>query len=526
MRNLHWFATFLCAASICSVARAAEQPTTAPVVIEIDASKVVQKISPFVYGMNFCDWKRLPHLTITRQGGNRMTAWNWETNASNAGNDWHHQNDDYLGGGETPGEVARALVASAFERGKSVIVTVPMAGYVSADKKSDGDVGQTPDYLATRFIKSYPKKSAPFTYPPNTKDNAVYQDEFVWWLATQQFPREKRNDGELYFALDNEPDLWANTHARIHPQKVTYAELVERTRDYAGAIKDVIPDATIFGFVSYGYAGYMHLQDAPDAANRDFIEFFLDSMRTIEQQQNRRLVDVLDLHWYPEARGAGENGKRITEQDVDPATAEARVQAPRSLWDSTYTENSWITNHVLHEPIRLIPRIKEKIDRHYPGTKLAFAEYDFGGVNHISGAIAQADVLGIFGEQGVFASTYWGNGGEYLFAAFDCYRNFDGRGGHFGDLALAASSSDVQAVSVHASKFGDDPNKLALVLINRSDRPQRAQLKLASFKPSRAKLYRLTADAPRVKAAPDAPGGPVDTLTLPPMSVTTAVLEK
>ena len=40
--------------------------------------------------------------------------------------------------------------------------------------------------------------------------------------------------------------------------------------------------------------------------------------------------------------------------------------------------------------------------------KIAITEYNYGGNNHISGAIAQADVLGIFGREGVFAANFWG----------------------------------------------------------------------------------------------------------------------
>src|SRR5262245_1973125 len=117
---------------LCSCGLAAEPESIPPIVITVDANQVIQKISPFVYGINFVDWTKYPDATIARQGGNRMSAWNWETNASNAGSDWHHQSDNHLGGGEKVGEVARAFVAPAFERGKSVIITVPTIGYVSA----------------------------------------------------------------------------------------------------------------------------------------------------------------------------------------------------------------------------------------------------------------------------------------------------------------------------------------------------------------------------------------------------------
>ena len=37
----------------------------------------------------------------------------------------------------------------------------------------------------------------------------------------------------IFYSLDNEPDLWSHTHARIHPKKLTYAEMIARTTEYA-----------------------------------------------------------------------------------------------------------------------------------------------------------------------------------------------------------------------------------------------------------------------------------------------------
>ncbi|HEY7089420.1 MAG TPA: glycoside hydrolase family 44 protein [Tepidisphaeraceae bacterium] len=501
---------------------AAEPESAAPIVITVDANQVLGKISPLVYGINFVDWAKYPDVTITRQGGNRMTAWNWETNASNAGSDWHHQSDDFLGGGDKVGEVARAFVAPAFERGKSVIITVPTIGYVSADKKADGDVNQTPNYLETRFNKSVAKKNSPFSDPPDLNDHTVYQDEFVWWL-NKQFPIEKRHGGQIFYALDNEPDIWASTHARIHPAKVTYAEMVQRTREYSAAIKDVDPTAVVFGFVSYGFGGYLHLQDAPDAKGRDFIEFFLGAMSDVEKRDGRRLLDVLDLHWYPEIRP---HGQRITEQTIDPESVRIRVQAPRSLWDPTYTEpDSWVTKDVLKEPVKLIPRLKAKIEKYYPGTKLAFTEFDYGAVNHISGAVAVADVLGIFGQEGVFAATEWG-GGPFSFAAFNCYRDFDGKGSNYGDLALSATSSRIEDLAVHASKFENGSDDLVLVLVNRAESARTCRLDVNNHPFTKVTLYRLGGDAPKVKPAGSVDLKPGESLTLPAMSVTTAVLSR
>jgi hypothetical protein len=115
------------------------------------------------------------------------------------------------------------------------------------------------------------------------------------------------------------------------------------------------------------------------------------------------------------------------------------------LWDATYTEVSWITKWSSYGPIRFIPRIKDKITAHYPGTELAFTEWNYGGGTHISGAIASADVLGIFGQEGVGLACNWDLGvpEPFMRAAFRAYRNFDGAGGQFGDTSIEATTSDV-----------------------------------------------------------------------------------
>src|SRR5215213_2310496 len=105
--------------------------------MEIDARGGGVPISPYIYGVNFygrgnpATMPRWPtRLTLSRFGGNRLTAYNWENNASNAGNDYQFQNDAYLGGGDVPGEAVRLEVAGAAARGAGTIVTVPMIGYV------------------------------------------------------------------------------------------------------------------------------------------------------------------------------------------------------------------------------------------------------------------------------------------------------------------------------------------------------------------------------------------------------------
>ncbi len=488
--------------------------------IVIDASRQTP-ISPYIYGANSPDWDHMNvPFTLARQGGNRMTAYNWETNASNAGNDWHNQNDNYLGESNEPGWTVRHFLEPAQAHGAAAIVTVPTAGYVSADKKGDGDVGNTPNYLATRFIKSYPHKPGKLAYPPDTTDKAVYQDEFVAWVE-----KTKSSRTPVWFMLDNEPDLWASTHSRIWTRKPGYADIIANNIAYATAIKGVAPSAMVFGPANYGWQGFRTFQDAPDANGRDFLNVYLAAMKEAERAAGRRLLDVLDVHWYPEARG---NNVRITENNESPGVAEARIQAPRSLWDPNYVEQSWIEQTIDHKAIRLIPRIQGQIAENYPGTKLSISEYNYGGNTSISGAIAQADVLGIFGRYGLFAACNWGIGpkdtGEL--AGYRAFLDFDGQGSKFGDLGLQVQGENPAQDSVYAAIDSHHPSRVTVVAINKTNSPKPMHLTLKGISGGSVSAYCITSGSlergVRLDASRDGNG---ITFVAPGMSITSLAVD-
>ncbi|HEX6398003.1 MAG TPA: glycoside hydrolase family 44 protein [Steroidobacteraceae bacterium] len=527
-------------------------PTTPAVTFSIDSSRDVHPISRFIYGMNGWDPAGRPkNLTLSRSGGNRMTAYNWENNACNAGSDYQNQNDDFLGGGNTPnGAVAPGLEA-ARAAGAATIVTMPLIGYVAADKNGGGDVAGTaanpaPNYLATRFKQSKPRKGGAFAVTPDTTDPFVYQDEYVHFLDDRYPGAFGAANNPIWISLDNEPDLWQHTHARLrgdsttfdtsqqHGTTATYAEMVQRTTDYADAAKDVNPAALVFGPVNYGWQGMIRFQDAADAGNRDFLEFYLAQMKSAETATGHRLVDVLDVHWYPEARGTcignPMDGCRITEEATDAAVVAARKQAPRSLWDGTYTENSWIAQFSTNGPIRLLPRLEDKIAAHYPGTRLAITEYNYGAANHISGAIAQADALGVFGREGLYAATLWRlvSNNNFIYGAFEMFRNFDGASGSFGDTSIRASTSDVANATVYASVDDGNPDRMVIVCINKADSDTTAAFAIThAVQFHTAGVYQLTAASPQGQPQARADVAVANSgfqYTLPANSVVTLVL--
>ena len=483
-------------------------PGASDVTFTIDTTMDAHPISPLIYGWNGTDTLADDGQTVARSGGNRWTAYNWENNASNAGSDYMFENDAYLTKSTTPGAADALTLDPAKAKGIAALITIPIVDYVAADESPAGDVRSSgSNYLTTRFKQNKPTKGSAFSTSPGTTDAFVYEDELVNWVKTNY------GSTNVIFSLDNEPDIWSATHAEVHPDPVTYAELVMRDSSYAAAVKSVWPTAQTAGFVSYGWDGYETLQNAPDSkANGEFLTYYLDQMKAAEATAGKRLVDYLDLHWYPETYvDDGYNGQttnRIVDNtDATALAAAARIACVRSLWDPNYVEGNWITDGLGQKPIMLIPWIKAKIAAHYPGTKLSFSEYTFGGGHDISGGVAEADALGVFGREGLDMATSWNwpdtaGDNQYEIAALRAFRNYDGKGAHFGDTSVHAVTTDDAKSSVYAS-LDSASGSMTIVAINKTTAALTAGIKItapAAFGDLR--VYTLTGAGPTLTAGP------------------------
>ena len=439
--------------------------------ITADGSK--KPISPYIYGTNQLLTEE-ENWTAMRQGGNRLTGYNWENNASNAGTDWINSSDNFLTwiagiqNENEPGIVTTTFRNKSIELNAYSLITLQLAGYVARDKSGAVTENQTAPSLRWRSVQF--EKGSAFSLQPDTSDSFVYLDEYVNFLV-DRFGMANTSNGIKGYSLDNESGLWISTHPRIHPLQARCVEMVQKAIGVSTAVKNVDPYLEIFGPVLYGFNAYYDFQSAADwdsvkaGTNYQwFIDYYLDQMRLAEISSGKRLLDVLDIHWYPEARG----DNRITETNANTTADKlARVQAPRTLWDNNYTENSWI-GQWFGAYLPLIPRLKESIDEFYPGTKLAFTEFSYGGENDITGAIAMADVLGIFGKYDVYLGTYWqlDSPSNYISAAYKIYRNYDGNNSTFGDNSLPSVTSDSVSTSVYGS-LNETGNEIHLVVINK-----------------------------------------------------------
>lgn len=534
------------AASICAMTGASAVPqgiyaaNQYDLDIQVDADGYRKPISPYLYGVN-SDFRKEEylynaHATGARQGGNRFSGYNWETNFSNAGRDWLHNSDQYLVDFDKEELAIPGAPALGFAREAAAkhvpykVTTIQMAGYAAAD--DDGEVTEAEIAPSPRWVEVQPAKGSAFSLTPDKTDGVVYMDEYVNYLV-HHLGDASTATGYQGYNLDNEPSLWNATHARMHPERVTCNEIVTKSIRYAAAIKAVDPKAEIFGLALYGVPAYIHFNNAPDweehAAEYEwFLSYYLDEMAKAEQEHGKRLLDVLDVHYYSEAKGEC----RVTECE-DPlhtSCIEARMQAARSLWDPTYLETSWLATEY-PEYLPLFPRIHKSIATYYPDTKIALTEYNLGGGNHISGAVAQADLLGVFAQNGVYMSNLWAINKDfsYQLSAINLYTNYDGKGSAFGNTLLTSQTSDVSKGSAFAAIDGTDESRMTMVVTNKSlTDTQNAHITLhSSASYTHATVYGITGDSSEIQLL-----GTVEditdnqfTLEIPAMTVVMLALE-
>ena len=444
--------------------------------VVVDARGRGRAISPYVYGVSFADTETLKLLgaTVNRWGGNTATTYNWTNGCWNAARDWEFRNKP---ADEDPDQFVQATLAG----GAVPLMTIPTIGWVSQDCNTETrsvgvpQHGVAPVSSGSSVMSHYdPAANLSRVYVPSAarapkygqaaSPGTVYEDGWVRHM-TERFGPE---GGPRYYAMDNEPDLWAETHTDVRPAGLGYDESVRNFEEYSAALKDQNPSALVLGPDLSGwnalfYSGadrgsdnFRRHVDRQAHANQAFLPWWLSQVARSDREQGRRSLDLLDVHFYPQAGGVVGDG-------ADARTQALRIRSVRGLDDPSYRDDSWIGSEV-----DLIPRLQQWIKTNYQGTGLAISEYNFGGQKDASGAVALAEALGIFGQTGVDLATYWTypSPDTPAGAAFRLYRNFDGDGASFGDRSLPVASEllDVRAFASRQSSRSE----VDVVLANES----------------------------------------------------------
>jgi hypothetical protein len=565
--------------------------------LAVDAGSPTHAISPEIYGMNAyvldTDTVTKANPSIIRWGGDNTSRYNYIANTTNSAADYYFES--FSGsGGQWPTGNFNDLITSAVANGAEVVGNAPVIGWITTSNTSssacsfqkssypsqqsyNGVCGNGVNTNGTNLVGSnaigaLTSMQEPAPTPPaaGTQIGSSWVGNWVTSVVGQFGPGNPSagvGKGVAHWDLDNEPEYWSSVHRDVHPVPMTYDELTNGGIGTALAIKTADPTALVSGPVISGYYNYFY--SAKDVTNGystgpcykpwsdpvdrmahggvPLIEYYLQQMKAAQATYGVRLLDYLDIHTY---FAANYNGSSTGLTSVgDTAEQIVRLNSTRVFWDPTYTDPNYTQpnystdasyttscNPPTQAP-QLIPMLQLWVANDYPGTKTSIDEYNFGGMEAINGALAQADILGIFGKYGLDKAMLWPTtnysqqvpGAE----AFAIYRNYDGFDSHFGDVALTSTSGDQSQLAVYGAQRTSD-GAVTIVVINKTYGDLTSTLMLPNlsatgaaqvFSYSNANLAGIVAQPAQALTAPGG-GSTADTVTIkyPAQSITLLVI--
>ena len=527
---------------LCIAAASSAHADNPAVTIAVDANANRRAINPNIYGVAHASVAALSDLNvpINRSGGNPTSRYNWQLNTDNRGFDWYFESLAYASA--TPGEGGDTFITDSRAGGAQAMLTVPTIGWVAK-------LGPSRGRLSSFSIAKYGAQqgndwqwfadagNGVRTNGQNVTGNdpndasvlvdSTFQQGWVQHLVARW--GTAANGGLRYYILDNEPSIWHGTHRDVHPTGAGMDEIRNKTIDYAGKIKAIDPGAIVVGPEEWGWSGYLFsgldqqtgaqngwsfFPDRSSHGGQIYLPWLLDQMRQNEVATGKRLLDVFSVHYYPQG---GEFSN-----DTSSAMQLRRNRSTRSLWDPNYTDETWIADKV-----QLIPRIKSWVATYYPGTKTGVTEWNWGAEGHINGATAVADVLGIFGREGLDMGAYWTvpTSTTPAYKAIKLYRNYDGAKSTFGDTSVAASVPNPDNVAAFAARRMKDGALTVMVINKYLTMNTPATIGLQNFAASgKAQVWQLSASNAITRLADVTVVSGALNVVLPPQSITLFVM--
>ena len=452
----------------------------AAIEVRVDSKAGIQKISPYIFGKNISGLndaetsdpakiaaedstiKRMNEIGFRffrANNGNNATRYNWRKKLT-VHPDWY--NNVYPHDWDITAKTIQDKLPGA-----NAMYAFQLSGYAasSADYNfNDWDFFQTNGSWAksTLDLAGGGVVSADGQTVLKTGDYSLYNEE---WPAdsTVAILNHWKDDVKLdmkrfeYWSMDNEMEIWSGTHSDL-PLTVTQQFLVERYLDVAKKAKKAWKDIKLTGPVAANEWQWCGVDSDPNAAeerNYCWLEYFIKKVAEAQKASGVKLLDVLDIHWYP------------TEK-----TYEDRINWHRVFFDTTYVYpgangikkvNGGWDNSIVKEFI--FQRLNDWMNAYFGknhGIGLGLTETDLTTDDAMLTALIYASFLGTFMDNGVelFTPWSWGDGMDEVAHLFIRY-------GH--EFRVASTSSNDSLVSAYSS-VTESQDSMTIILVNRSEK--------------------------------------------------------
>ncbi len=436
--------------------------------VQIDAALGQRPISPYLYGKNNClsdnprhpltetEWQRLQDAGIRMMregGGNNSTKYNWVLKLSSHP-DWY--NNVYAHDWDYAVTSLQAHLPEV--QGMWSFQLIGKAAASQAHNFNDWAYNHSQWWSGVR--NNWAGGGGPRL---GDGDPALYlmdwsADDTTAILDHWLDPNDLNVDpnGVLYWNMDNEPEIWNGTHDDVYPEQPSVEEFMQSYFAVAKAARARFSDIKLVGPVPANEWQWYNW-DGGAIRSGDirypWLEYFIKRIGEEERATGVRLLDVLDVHFYP--------------GEADPTDI---VQLYRVWFDETYDYpgangvkrlGKWGWDNSLTQEY-IFGRCQQWLDRYLGpdhGVTLGVTEFGIPGDNPNVTAVCYASMLGTFADHGVklFTPWTWKVGMWEALHLFARYQQ---------PVRVASTSSDEETVSAYSS-IGADMNDLTVILVNR-----------------------------------------------------------
>jgi hypothetical protein len=459
------------------------------VTVQIDALTGRKPISPYIYGKNNClsdiagealsaaEWQYLRDAGVKmfrECGGNNATKYNWRLKLSSHP-DWYNNvySHDW-------NFAAKSMLDNM--PGTSGMWAFQLIGKAASNKNNNFNDW---DYNNSSWWSGVAQNLAGGgTVNPAGGENAIKDgnpDLYLmnWpadstvgildhWFGAKGLGYNK--DAIRYWGMDNEVEIWNGTHDDIMPTQLSAENFMQKYFDVAKKAREKFPEIKLMGPVPCNEWQWYNWNDnviTSGGKNYSWLEFFIKRIAEEQQSSGVRLLDVLDIHFYP---------SETNTSDI--------VQLHRAFFDTTYNypgangvknvNGSWNSNitkeYIFH---RCRKWLEQYIGANH-GVTFSVSEMGINGSNANVTAVWYASTLGTFANEGVEIFTPW----TWKTGMWETLHLFS----RYSKGTRVASTSNLENYVSAYSSVSSDADSLTVILVNRSaSQTQTTTVNLSNF---------------------------------------------
>ncbi|MBA4849974.1 glycoside hydrolase family 44 protein [Emticicia sp. BO119] len=447
---------------------------SAQVSIKIDPTKEVKPISPYLYGRNNSFSSSSPNeqlsaeeltrlrdagVTFFREsGGNNSTKYNWRRKLSSHP-DWY--NNVYTNNWDN---VAKNLQKNfPIAQGMWAFQLIGMAAKTNAYNFNDWSYNKSTWWEGVNQNLAGNGILNPIGTKAKTDgDPDLYLEKWPadsttgildHWFGVKGTGLDKSKI--IYWNMDNEAEIWNGTHDDVVPKPIPAEEFLQKYFAVAKKAREKYPEIKLVGPVT---ANEWQWYNWPVAINHQgknypWLEYFIKRVAEEQKATGTKLLDVLDIHFYPTT-----------------TINEEIVQLHRVFFDRNYVypgangvknvNGTWDNSQ---NKEYIFGRINDWLLRYFGanhGITLGLTEMGIEGDNANITAVWYASTMGEFMKNGVeiFSPWHWKPG---MWETLHLFSNYN------ESISIKGESSNETLVSAYPS-INSTQDSLTVVLVNRS----------------------------------------------------------